>query len=124
MKEISKLERVKHDKFNALASLSEGEYIFGVRKSFKRLNSQTRLLHNNSRKRADSKLTDTIPPSGILDELTPDDTRQLVLAEDELATSRRYSMSYFVSNKYSVTCLIYSRFTRIFPTATSHRYFK
>merc|ERR1712012_924164 len=38
------------------------------------------------------------------DELTPDDTRQLVLAEDELATSRR--------------------FTRIFPTATSHRYFK
>merc|ERR1719495_2935566 len=70
VKEISKLERIKHDKFNALASLSE----------------------------------DTIPPSGMLDELTPDDTRQLVLAEDELATSRR--------------------FTRIFPTATSHRYFK
>merc|ERR1719150_3022985 len=70
VKKISKLERIKHDKFNALASLSE----------------------------------DTIPPSGILDELTPDDTRQLVLAEDELATSRR--------------------FTRIFPTSSSHRYFK
>merc|ERR1719397_2119951 len=70
VKEISKLERVKHDKYNALASLSQ----------------------------------DTIPSPGILDELTPDDTRQLVLAEDELATSRR--------------------FTRIFPTASSHRYFK
>ena len=54
------------------------------------LNSQTQFLHNDSGKRADYKLTDTIPPSGILDELTPDDTRQLVLAEDELATSRRY----------------------------------
>ena len=95
MKEISKLERIKHDKFNALASLSEGEYIFAGRKSLKQPNSQTRFLHNNSVKRADYKLTDTIPPSGILDELTPDDTRQLVLAEDELATSRRYSMSYF-----------------------------
>jgi len=70
VKEISKLERVKHDKYNALASLSQ----------------------------------DTIPPPGILDDLTPDDTRQLVLAEDELATSRR--------------------FTRIFPAASSHRYFK
>merc|ERR1719397_2390051 len=70
VKEISKLERMKHDKYNALASLSQ----------------------------------ETVPPPGILDELTPDDTRQLVLAEDELATSRR--------------------FTRIFPTASSHRYFK
>lgn len=70
MKEISKLERMKHDKYNALVSLSQ----------------------------------ETVPPPGILDELTPDDTRQLVLAEDELATSRR--------------------FTRIFPTASSHRYFK
>merc|ERR1719361_2307951 len=70
VKEISKLERVKHDKYNALVSLSQ----------------------------------ETVPPPGILDELTPDDTRQLVLAEDELATSRR--------------------FTRIFPTSSSHRYFK
>jgi len=70
VKEISKLERVKHDKYNTIATLSQ----------------------------------DTVPPTGILDELTPDDTRQLVLAEDELATSRR--------------------FTRIFPTSSSHRYFK
>ena len=35
VKEISKLERIKHDKFNALASLSEGEYIFAGRKSLK-----------------------------------------------------------------------------------------
>merc|ERR1719382_2132421 len=70
VKEISKLERIKHDKYNALVSLSQ----------------------------------ETVPPPSILDDLTPDDTRQLVLAEDELATSRR--------------------FTRIFPTASSHRYFK
>ena len=35
-------------------------------------------------------IAETVPPPGILDELTPDDTRQLVLAEDELATSRRF----------------------------------
>ena len=35
-------------------------------------------------------IADTVPPPGILDDLTPDDTRQLVLAEDELATSRRF----------------------------------
>ena len=41
---------------------------------------------------------------GILDHLTPDDVRTLVVSEDELATSQR--------------------FTRIFPNATSHKYFK
>jgi hypothetical protein len=29
------------------------------------------------------------PPLSVLDGLTPDDARQLVVAEDELATSRR-----------------------------------
>jgi len=46
----------------------------------------------------------TLPPMGMLDHLTPDDCRQLVLSEDELATSQR--------------------FTRIFPTQQSHKYFK
>jgi len=41
---------------------------------------------------------------GILDHLTPDDTRQLVLTEDELATSQR--------------------FTRIFPTEDTQKYFR
>ena len=40
----------------------------------------------------------------MLDHLTPDDCRQLVLSEDELATSQR--------------------FTRIFPTEHTHKYFK
>merc|ERR1719193_2961001 len=31
-----------------------------------------------------------LPPLSILDHITPDDTRQLVIAEDELATSRRF----------------------------------
>jgi len=70
VKEISKAERTKHDKFNSMANTC----------------------------------TDWMPPGSILDELTPDDTRQLILAEDELATSRR--------------------FTRIFPTASSHQYFR
>ena len=42
--------------------------------------------------------------SGILDHLTPDDVRNLAVSGDELATSQR--------------------FTRIFPNATSHKYFK
>ena len=42
--------------------------------------------------------------SGILDHLNPDDVRALVMSEDELATSQR--------------------FTRIFPNVTSHKYFK
>jgi len=46
----------------------------------------------------------TLPPMGVLDHLTPDDCRQLVLSEDELATSQR--------------------FTRIFPTENTHKYFK
>jgi len=46
----------------------------------------------------------SIPPMGMLDHLTPDDCRQLVLSEDELATSQR--------------------FTRIFPTEHTHKYFK
>ena len=41
---------------------------------------------------------------GILDHLNPDDVRALVMSEDELATSQR--------------------FTRIFPNVTSHKYFK
>jgi len=45
-----------------------------------------------------------LPPMSILDHLNPDDTRQLIIAEDELATSRR--------------------FERLFPTKDSHRYFK
>ena len=31
----------------------------------------------------------SVAPPSILDTLTPDDTRQLVISEDELATSRR-----------------------------------
>jgi len=46
----------------------------------------------------------SLPPLGMLDHLTPDDLRQLVLSEDELATSQR--------------------FTRIFPTENTHKYFK
>merc|ERR1719213_30801 len=46
----------------------------------------------------------TLPPMGILDSLTPDDLRQLVVSEDELATSQR--------------------FTRIFPTQLTHKYFR
>ena len=46
----------------------------------------------------------TVPPEGILDNLTPDDVRQLVVSEDELATSQR--------------------FTRIFPTQQTHKYFR
>ena len=46
----------------------------------------------------------TVPPEGILDNLTPDDVRQLVVSEDELATSQR--------------------FTRIFPTQLTHKYFR
>lgn len=46
----------------------------------------------------------TVPPAGILDHLTPDDTRHLVVAEDELATSRRFS--------------------RIFPTNATDKYLK
>lgn len=46
----------------------------------------------------------TLPPMGMLDHLTPDDCRQLVLSEDELATSQR--------------------FTRIFPTDQTHKYHK
>jgi len=46
----------------------------------------------------------SVPPMGMLDHLTPDDCRQLVLSEDELATSQR--------------------FTRIFPTEHTHKYFK
>jgi len=47
---------------------------------------------------------DTLPPMGMLDHLTPDDVRTLVVSEDELATSQR--------------------FTRIFPNVNSHKYFK
>jgi len=43
-------------------------------------------------------------PMGLLDQLTPDDTRQLILSEDELATSRR--------------------FARIFPTNQTHKYLR
>merc|ERR1719228_1082751 len=46
----------------------------------------------------------SVPPQGILDHLTPDDVRHLVVAEDELATSRR--------------------FQRIFPTSSSDRFLK
>jgi len=46
----------------------------------------------------------SLPPMGILDNLTPDDLRQLVVSEDELATSHR--------------------FTRIFPTQHTHKYFR
>jgi len=46
----------------------------------------------------------SLPPMGMLDHLTPDDCRQLVLSEDELATSQR--------------------FTRIFPTEQTHTYHK
>jgi len=46
----------------------------------------------------------SLPPMGMLDHLTPDDCRQLVLSEDELATSQR--------------------FTRIFPTDQTHKYHK
>ena len=42
--------------------------------------------------------------SGILDHLNPDDVRTLVVSEDELATSQR--------------------FTRIFPNVNTHKYFK
>jgi len=43
-------------------------------------------------------------PMGLLDQLTPDDTRHLIVSEDELATSRR--------------------FTRIFPTNQTHKYLR
>lgn len=70
VKEISKAERAKHDRFSQSTETGGAD-----------------------------------PPSpAILSDLTPDDTRQLVLAEDELNTSRR--------------------FTRIFPTSTSHSYFR
>eukprot|EP00092_Neocalanus_flemingeri_P038130 GFUD01041502.1.p1 GENE.GFUD01041502.1~~GFUD01041502.1.p1 ORF type:complete len:823 (+),score=239.66 GFUD01041502.1:63-2531(+) len=46
----------------------------------------------------------SLPPMGLLDHLTPDDCRQLVLSEDELATSHR--------------------FARIFPTDQTHKYFR
>ena len=49
-------------------------------------------------------VTDCLTDSGILDNLTPDDVRQLVVSEDELATSQR--------------------FTRIFPTQLTHKYFR
>ena len=71
------------------------------------------------------------PPSpAILADLTPDDTRQLVLAEDELATSRRLPV-ILTSSRPPITLVLVtvlqpslSRFTRIFPTSTSHRYFR
>ena len=43
-----------------------------------------------------------LPPVWILDQLSSDDTRQLVIAEDELKTTRK--------------------FARIFPTTDTHRY--
>merc|ERR550519_102943 len=46
----------------------------------------------------------TVPPQGILDHLTPDDVRHLVVSEDELATSRR--------------------FQRIFPTSATDPYLR
>ena len=86
IKELSKVEKTKHELFIQQAVCSE----------------------------------DTLPPmgellslkdpyykyfiSGILDHLNPDDVRALVMSEDELATSQR--------------------FTRIFPNVTSHKYFK
>ena len=60
------------------------------------------------------------PSTAILADLTPDDTRQLVLAEDELATSRRLTVIIVFTNLQSPL----ARFTRIFPTSTSHRYFR
>jgi len=44
----------------------------------------------------------SLPPMGILDNLTPDDCRQLVMSEDELSTSQR--------------------FARIFPTQETFKY--
>merc|ERR1719397_1276532 len=46
----------------------------------------------------------SLPPLGILDNLTPDDLRQLLVSEDELATSQR--------------------FNGIFPTQLTHHYFR
>jgi len=62
-----------------------------------------RLKHTSVLDAVDSSKS-LLPPLSILDHITPDDTRQLVIAEDELATSRR--------------------FQRIFPTQDTHRYFK
>jgi len=70
IKELSKVEKTKHELFIQQAVCSE----------------------------------ETLPPMGILDHLNPDDVRALVMSEDELATSQR--------------------FTRIFPNVTSHKYFK
>jgi len=70
IKELSKVEKTKHELFIQQAVCSE----------------------------------ETLPPMGILDHLNPDDVRALVMSEDELATSQR--------------------FTRIFPNVASHKYFK
>lgn len=70
IKELSKVEKTKHELFIQQAVCSD----------------------------------ETLPPMGILDHLNPDDVRALVMSEDELATSQR--------------------FTRIFPNVASHKYFK
>jgi len=74
VKEISKAEKIKHDTFI-------GEFMS-----------------------TSSTTGNYLPPMGLLDHLTPDDSRHLVVSEDELATSRR--------------------FTRIFPTSQSFKYFR
>jgi len=71
IKELSKVERTKHELFVQQAACAEDT---------------------------------TLPPMGILDHLNPDDVRTLVVSEDELATSQR--------------------FTRIFPNVNTHKYFK
>lgn len=76
VKDISKIERTKHD--------SAIEYF----------RSQISTSNN----------TNYVPPAWILDHLTPDDTRQLILAEEEFSICKKFS--------------------RIFPTPDSHRYFK
>ena len=87
IKELSKVEKTKHELFIQQAVCSEetlppmGELLFFMQ------NLNVKCLF-----------------PGILDHLNPDDVRALVMSEDELATSQR--------------------FTRIFPNVTSHKYFK
>jgi len=45
-----------------------------------------------------------LPPLSLLDSLTPDDARQLVIAEDELATSRRYNWQHRQCSQLATSC--------------------
>jgi len=83
VKEISKAERIKHDAIVDSVKMQVSAATEGGKTAT-----------------PDAFLS----PDWILDRLTPDDTRQLVLSEEEFDTTRR--------------------FERIFPTADSHRYFK